>query len=180
MMNRGYQHNWKDKLQSKINETHRNRSPRSWNKTEQARKRNFAFRDTIPALSVYCKRNFNGKVQTHTKRTATLLIFLKNHPLFPTRKENPQTSGKEHACYSQNIKGQHTVSRQYRCAACHPLQFFAKNNLHIQKVRVGVSLSVQLTSLHYFLWCPVITRETKFAFAIKALVKYTIMLHNDV
>ena len=30
--------------------------------------------------------------------------------------------------------------------------------------------SVQLTSLHYFLWCPVINRETKFAFAIKDLV----------
>ena len=47
--------------------------------------------------------------------------------------------------------------------------FFTKNNLRIQKeVRVGVSLCVQLTSLHYFLWCPVINRETKFAFAIKA------------
>ena len=54
MMDRGYQHNLKDKLQSEINETHRNRSPRSWNKTEQGRKRNVAFRDTIPALSVYC------------------------------------------------------------------------------------------------------------------------------
>ena len=71
-------------------------------------------------------------------------------------------------------------SRRYRCATCHPLQSFTKNNLRIQKVRVGVSLCVQLTSLHYFLWCPVINRETKFAFAIKALVKYTIMLHNEV
>ena len=34
-----------------------------------------AFRDTIPALSVYCKRSFNGKVESHTKPTATLLIF---------------------------------------------------------------------------------------------------------
>ena len=48
------------------------------------------------------------------------------------------------------------------------------------KVRLGVSLCVRLTSLHYFLWCPVINRETKFAFAIKALVKYTVMLHNEV
>ena len=75
MMSRGYQHNLKDKLQSEINKTHRNRSPRSWNKTEQGRKRNVAFRDTIPALSVYCKRSFNGKVESHTKPTATLLIF---------------------------------------------------------------------------------------------------------
>ena len=81
---------------------------------------------------------------------------------------------------SQNMKGQHTISRGCRCATCHPLQFFTKNNLRIQKVRLGVSLCVQLTALHYFLWCPVINRETKFAFAIKALVKYTIMLHNEV
>ena len=61
-----------------------------------------------------------------------------------------------------------------------PVTPFTKNNLRIQKVRLGVSLFFQLTSLHYFLWCPVINRETKFAFAIKALVKYTIMLHNEV
>ena len=42
---------------------------------QQGRKRNVAFRDTIPALIVYCKRSFNGKVESHTKRTATLLIF---------------------------------------------------------------------------------------------------------
>ena len=63
---------------------------------------------------------------------------------------------------------------------CQLLQFFTKNDLRIQKVRLSVSLCIQLTSLHYFLWCPVINRETKFAFAIKTLVKYTIMLHNDV
>ena len=45
----------------------------------------------------------------------------------------------------------------------------------IQKVRVGVSLCVQLTSLHYFLWCPVINRETKLAFAIKALVMLSVL-----
>ena len=43
MMDRGYQHNLKDKLQSEINETHRNRSPRSWNKTEQGRKEMLPF-----------------------------------------------------------------------------------------------------------------------------------------
>ena len=35
--------------------------------------------------------------------------------------------------------------------ASHPLQFFTKNNLRIQKARVGLSLCVQLTSLRYFL-----------------------------
>ena len=34
---------------------------------------------------------------------------------------------------------------------CQLLQFFTKKILRIQKVRLGVSLCVQLTSLHYFL-----------------------------
>ena len=59
MMDRGYQHNLKDKLQSEINETHRNRSPRSWNKTEQGRERNVAFLDTI------------GNLRTTTEFTTT-------------------------------------------------------------------------------------------------------------
>ena len=33
------------------------------------------FSSLIPALSVYCKRSFHGKVESHTKTTATLLIF---------------------------------------------------------------------------------------------------------
>ena len=35
--------------------------------------------------------------------------------------------------------------------SCSPLQFFTKNNLRIQKARLGVFLRVQLTSLHFFL-----------------------------
>ena len=44
---------------------------------QQGRKRNakVAFRDAIPALIVYCKKSFNGKVESHTNSTATLLIF---------------------------------------------------------------------------------------------------------
>ena len=61
-----------------------------------------------------------------------------------------------------------------------PSSFSPKIIYVSKKVRVGVSLCVQLTSLHYFLWCPVINRETKFPFAIKVLVKYTITLHNEV
>ena len=57
-----YQHNLKDKLQSEINETHRNWSPRSWNKTEQGRKRNVAFLDTI------------GNLRTTTKFTTTTSV----------------------------------------------------------------------------------------------------------
>ena len=61
--------------------------------------------------------------------------------------------------------------------ASHPLQFFTKSNLRIQKATLSLSLCVQLTSLHSFLWYmyPVINRETKFAFAIKALVILSVL-----
>ena len=59
--------------------------------------------------------------------------------------------------------------------ASHPLQFFTKNNLRIQKATLGLSLCVQLTSLHYFSWYPVINRETKIAFAIKALMILSVL-----
>ena len=62
MMYRGCQHNLKDKLQSEINETHRNRSSPSWNKTEQGRKRKVDFRDTI------------GNLRTTTKFTTTTSV----------------------------------------------------------------------------------------------------------
>ena len=34
-------------------------------------KRNIAFRDTVPALSVYFKRSFNEKLESYTKPTVT-------------------------------------------------------------------------------------------------------------
>ena len=88
---------------------------------QQGIKRNVVFRDTMPSLSVYFNRSFNGKAESHTKPTTTLNFakFLKNHLLFPTKKEN----------HGKDVKDQHTVSHRYRCAACHPLQFFTKNNL---------------------------------------------------
>ena len=40
--------------------------------TQQQRgKRNIAFRDTVPALSVYFKRSFNEKLESYTKPTVT-------------------------------------------------------------------------------------------------------------
>ena len=56
-----------------------------------------------------------------------------------------------------------------RCAACHPLQFFTKNNWSIQKARVH-------WLINYFLLCPVVYRETKFAFTIKALVILSVLI----
>ena len=73
MMDRGYQHSLKEKLQSEINEAHGNRRPRSWNKTARKKKKcYFSWQNTSP---YYCKRSFNGKVESHTKPTATLLFF---------------------------------------------------------------------------------------------------------
>ena len=40
--------------------------------TQQQRgERNIAFRDTVPALSVYFKRNFNEKMESYAKPTVT-------------------------------------------------------------------------------------------------------------
>ena len=51
------------------------------------------------------------------------------------------------------------------------LAVFRKNNLRIQKARVGVFLCVQSTSLGYFLLCPAINMETMFdQFTMKTLV----------
>ena len=82
---------------------------------QQGRKRDVVFRDTIPALSVYFKRGFNGKAESHTKPTTTLNFakFLKNHLLFPTRKEN----------HGKDVKDQHTVSPVYMCSLS-PLAVF--------------------------------------------------------
>ena len=63
--------------------------------------------------------------------------MFKERPIISCKKE-------KHPRERQNIQGQHTVSRRYRRTACYPLQFFTKNNLRIQKARVGVSLYVQL------------------------------------
>ena len=57
---------------------------------------------------------------------------------------------------------------------------FSPKIIYVSKRLEWAFPCVRLISLHYFLWCPVINRETKFAFARKALVKYTIMLHNEV
>ena len=54
-------------------------------------KRNSAFRDTVPALSVYFKGRFNEKMESYT--ILLRQIFLKNQRSFLTRKE----IHKEHA-----------------------------------------------------------------------------------
>ena len=68
---------------------------------------------------------------------------------------------------SMLVRVKHTVSLRYRCTARHLLQFFTLSNLRIQTARVGVFLCVQLTSLDYFLRCPVLS------FTINALVILT-------
>jgi len=84
---------------------------------------------------------------------------------FPNVRERPIISCKKgkRPRERQNIQGQLVT----------PCSFSTKNNLRIQNARVGVFLCVQLTSLDYFLRCPVINRETKLSFTIKALVILT-------
>ena len=62
------------------------------------------------------------------KNQPLLYQNFKEPPIIFLRKEN---YGKGHACFSQNWL-------RYRCAACHPLQFFTKNILNIQKAQVGI------------------------------------------
>ena len=55
--------------------------------TQQQRgKRNIAFRDTVPALSVCFNEKKNGILY---KTNRYFIKFSKNHLSFPTRKENP-------------------------------------------------------------------------------------------
>ena len=71
-MERGWPHNFERKIAIR-SKTHGKEG--SAPETKQGRKRNIAFRDTIPALSVYYKRSFNEKVKSHTKPTSTLQNF---------------------------------------------------------------------------------------------------------
>ena len=66
-------HNFESKIAIR-SKTHRKEgsSPEA---KQQGRKRNIAFRGTIPALSVYYKRGLNEKVESHTKPTTTLPKF---------------------------------------------------------------------------------------------------------
>ena len=66
-------HNFESKIAIR-SKTHRKEgsSPEA---KQQGRKRNIAFRGTIPALSVSYKRSFNEKVESHTKPTTTLPKF---------------------------------------------------------------------------------------------------------
>ena len=72
-MDRGQPHNFERKIAIR-SKTHRKKGSSPETK-QQGRKRNIAFRDTIPALSVYYKRSFNEKVESHTKPTTTLTKF---------------------------------------------------------------------------------------------------------
>ena len=71
-MDRGQPHNFERKIAIR-SKTHRKKGSSPETK-QQGRKRNIAFRNTIPALSAY-KRSFNEKVESHTKPTTTLTKF---------------------------------------------------------------------------------------------------------
>ena len=68
-MDRGYPHNFKENLLSQIKLKERKSALLKQNNKEE--------KDTIPAsaLSVFYKRSFNEKVESHTKPTTTLPNF---------------------------------------------------------------------------------------------------------
>ena len=70
LIDRGYPQTMIENLLSDIKFTERERvcTPET---QQQRAKRNIAFRDTVPALSVYFKRSFNEKMESYTKPTVT-------------------------------------------------------------------------------------------------------------
>ena len=85
LMDRGYQHNLKEKLLSEICKTHRNWNFAILKQNSKEGKEMLPFPDTIPVLGVHKKRSFYGKVESDPKPTTTLSYKeRKNH-------------GKEHA-----------------------------------------------------------------------------------
>ena len=80
-MDRGYQHNLKEKMLSEINKTHRN-----WKsallKQNSKEKRNVSANQ--PLLK---NKPFNGKVESHTKPTTTLPTFYKTTYYFSQKRK---------------------------------------------------------------------------------------------
>ena len=72
-MDRGWPHNFERKI-AISSKTHRKEGSSPETKQHE-RKRNIAFRGTIPALSVYYKRTFDEKVESSTKPATTLPTF---------------------------------------------------------------------------------------------------------
>ena len=83
--------------------------------------------------------------------------LIQNQPLLcQIFKEPPIISDKkgklwQRTCFSRAKR--HGFMLVYMCT-CQPFRFFAKNNLRIQKGRVGFFLYVQLTFLSYFFIVP--------------------------
>ena len=91
---------------------------------------NIAFRDTIPALSVY------KKVSSEALMKNWNLIKKTNHYLAKILKNHLKFSFFEKGKLWQRTCLLEPKHKRDRCAACHPLLFFTKNNLSIQKARV--------------------------------------------
>ena len=72
-MDRGWPHNFERKI-AISSKTHRKEGSSPETKQHE-RKRNIAFRGTIPALSVYYKRSFDEKVESPTNPATTLPTF---------------------------------------------------------------------------------------------------------
>ena len=68
LIDRGYPQTMIENLLSDIKFTERESALLKHNNKEE---KNIAFRDTVPALSVYFKRSFNEKMESYTKPTVT-------------------------------------------------------------------------------------------------------------
>ena len=89
---------WKNNFYQKSHRTQRKEGHVRKTQKQQGRKRNIAFRDTIP---LNYKRSFNKKKRNLIQNQPLLFQIFKEPPIIFLRKEN---YGKGHACFSQNIK----------------------------------------------------------------------------
>ena len=119
---------WKKNCYQKSHRTQRKEGHVRKTQKQQGRRRNIAFRDTIP---LNYKRSFNKKRGISYKTNHYLTKFLKNHLLFSW----------ERKIMAKDMLGLAKILN-YRCAACQPLQLFTKNNLSTQKARVDIFVRV--------------------------------------
>ena len=101
---------WKKNCYQKSYRTQRKEGHVSKTKKQQERKRNIPFRDTMP---VCYKRSFNKKRGISYKTNYYFTKFLKNHLWFSWERK---IMAKDMLVLAKILR--------YRCAACHPLQFF--------------------------------------------------------
>ena len=116
---------------------------------------------TVPTLSVHCKRNFNEEVES-CKQNTTLPNFKEPSII----SYNKGRSSKGMRARAKILKVNRRFHASIDVQPVTPCSFSLKIIYVSKRLEWCVFLWVQLISLGYFLLCPAINRESKFAFTI--------------